>query len=360
MGFPGLFKKRPPDFRTLGKWLWNNDVALAEQTLRNASVVLFQNLCESGVIAAACGEGFSEDDTFTIAGHLTNLLDGGSLMKGYAPKAQDPRLLSAAEATRDLLLGGEYPQLSALSVMAGTLLAINLWYGRRFPECGLVTDQLISTAVGKRSGEAYRVRGFAYFAQGDFAQALADILEAKRIEPGLVGLNEPLKALSELTKTRDASDARHEPAGIEKMRETLRTLSAILKVADRAIPRESNSEHPLFDFAARLHDADRLDTSGALTRPQTQLGDVVDLAQCAMSAQISLTQYLLADPSTKRSDLPPPPDIRDAFGYCLLFLHGTASINKNVDPAFAGAVEDFERQVDVLFARLDESKFDLP
>ena len=82
MGFRGLFKKRPPDFRTLGKWLWNNDVALAEQTLRNASVVLFQNLCESGVIAAACGEGFSEDDTFTIAGHLTNLLDGGSL-KGY-------------------------------------------------------------------------------------------------------------------------------------------------------------------------------------------------------------------------------------------------------------------------------------
>ena len=55
MGLFGLFNRRAPDLRTLGKWLWNNDVALLDQTLENATVGLFKELVESGVIQVEGG-----------------------------------------------------------------------------------------------------------------------------------------------------------------------------------------------------------------------------------------------------------------------------------------------------------------
>lgn len=359
MGFLGFFKKGPPDLRTLGKWLWNNDVDALEQVCQNANVSLFRELVESGVITVASGNLVSKaDEVEMTAGHLTNLLDGGYLFSDYEPKTKDVRLINAAERTRDLILSGEYPQLSALSLMVGALLAIRLWYALRLEECLKVASHVISIAGEKGAAESYRVRGFAYFALGDYQAAFADMLEAQRIEPGLVGINEPLKALAKLTNSSPPRD--YEPAGIAVGRTSLRTFSQILKLGAIAAG-GAPQPNPLFDFGGRAQEVDSMIKSGVLARPKLTTGDVADLAKCAMSAKLALTEYLL--PTWKpgqASSLPTTQEIRDAFGHCVLYLAGTQSINRMTDPAFANVVEGFSEAVESLFARLDESKFDLP
>jgi hypothetical protein len=364
MGLLGLFKRRAPDLRTLGRWLWNNDVALLDQTLENASVALFKELVESGVIQVEGGPMLlSERDVDMIAGHLTNLLDGGYLLEGYTPKIADNRLLSIATATRDLILRGEYPNVSALSVMMGTFLAIRAWYAERFADCISVATHVISIASEKGAGEAYRVRGFAHFASSDYEAALADMLDAQRREPGLVGINEPIKALRKLTNTPASaatrSDREHEPAGLAMNRAALGTFSTILHLGAAAVATVSTAANELLNFAAMAQLADGMLRSKALEKRHITMGDAIDLAKCAMSSKLALTTYLLTKDRPGQGSLPPEQAIRDAFGTCMLFLHGANAINANVDPRFSSAVEDLQREVDSLFASFDKAKFDL-
>ena len=356
-GFLGFFKRRPPDLKTLGKWLWNNDVDLLGQTQERANVTLFKELVESDVISVASGSVFSKTEADMVAGHLTNLVDGGYLFKDYEAKTKDGRLIDAAERTRDLILTGEYPELSALSVMVGALLAIRLWYALRFEECIKVASHVVSIANEKGGAEALRVRGFAFFALGDYAAAQADISEAQRREPGLVGINEPLKALAKLTNTPRPKD--HEPAGVAKMRGTLQTLLRILRLAAVEAGSAEKSKTPLSDFAARAEQVEGMIKSNVLVREHLTAGDVADFAMCAMSAQIALTQYLLTSQRPGQGALPNAQEIREAFGYCSIYVAGTQSINPNVGPAFSEMVEGFNEAVESLFARLDESRFDL-
>jgi hypothetical protein len=359
MGLFGLFKKRAPDLRTLGQWLWNNDVTLLDQALENATVFLFKELVESGVIQVEGGPTLlSEKEVGVIAGHLTNLLDGGYLLQGYEPKTTDSRLLSIAPATRDLILRGEYPKISALSVMAGTIIAIRAWYFGRFTECVAVATHVIPIASKKGSGEAYRVRGFARFALGDYDAALADILEAQRREPGLVGITEPLKALRRLTSTPTSGDKEYEPAGLAMNRVALGTLSRILYLGAAAADNTTKGNE-LVDFGAMAHLANGLLKSKALESPQITMGVVIDLTKCAMSANLALTMYLLTKERPGEGSLPSEQQIRDAFGTCMLFLHGMNSINSNVDPRFSSAIQDLQGEVDSLFASFDKAKFDL-
>lgn len=362
MGFLGLFKKRPPDLRTLGQWLWNNDVALLDQTLQNVTVLLFKELVESGVINVACGSIHSnQPEVDAIAGHLTNLLDGRYLLASYEPRTTDKKLLSAAETTRDLILSGEYPELSAQSVMLGTLLAIRLWYAEQFADCIIIAGHVISIATRLGSAEAYRVRGFTFFALGDYDSALGDLLEAKRRQPGLVGINEPLDALAKLTKVPVESDAAtYEPDGVRMGRDSLQTFSRVLHLA-ATLPRSTaQATNALTDFAARAREADAMIKSKVLGQRQLTVGDVADFAKCGMSAQIALMTHLLNTGKPGQAKLPTTTELRDAFAGCLMFLAGTQSINEGIDPGFAAVVRDFETLVQSLNARLDEFKFDLP
>ena len=346
--------------RTLGKWLWNNDVELLDQILENATVSLFKELIESGVIQVEGGPTLlSEREVDMIAGHLTNLLDGGYLLQGCAPKTSDSRLLFIGPAARDLILRGEYPNVSALSVVAGTALAIRAWYAGRFTECVSVATHIISIATEKGTGEAYRVRGFAHFAFGDYDAALADMLEAQRREPGLVGINEPLKALRRLTNTSTSGNREHEPGSLATNRAALGTLSRIL-LRGAVVAGKAPKDNELVDFAAMAHLADGMLKSKALESRQITMGDVIDLAKCAMSAKLALTTYLLTKERPGQGSLPSEQEIRDAFGNCMLVLHGTNAISANVDPRFSGAVHDLQREVDSLFASLDAAKFELP
>lgn len=358
MGFLGFFKKGPPDLKTLGRWLWNNDVDVLEHVCQRANVSLFRELVESGVIKVASGDLVSKaDEIDMIAGHLTNLLDGGYLFRDYEPKTKDVRLIEAAERTRALILSGEYPQLSALSVMVGALLAIRLWYAMRFDECVKVASHVIFIASGNGAAEPYRVRGFAYFARGDYQAAFADMLEALRIEPGLVGINEPLKALAKLSNNPQPKG--YEPAGIDVGRVSLQTFSRILKLAAIAAG-DAPQPNPLFDFAGRALEVDSMIKSDVLAKPKLTVGDVADLAKCAMSAQLALTECLLPTRRPGQASLPTTQEIRNAFGHCVLYLAGTQSINRMTDPAFANVVEGFSEAVESLFAKLDALKFELP
>jgi hypothetical protein len=320
---------------------------------------LFKELIESGVIRVEGGPTpLSDRDVDIIAGHLTNLLDGGYLLQGYAPKTPDNRLLSIAIATRDLTLGGEYPNVSALSVMTGTLLAIRAWYASRFVECISVATHVASIATKKGAGEAYRVRGFAHFALGDYEAALGDLLEARRREPGLVGISEPISALRGLTATAADGDREHAPASLAMNRSALGTFSKVLHLAAAAV---GNARPPneLLDFAAMAHLADGMLESKALESRQLRMGAAIDFAKCAMSTILALTKYVLVKERPGRGALPSEEEIRDAFGTCMFFLHGTDAINTKVDTRFSGALQDLQREVDALFASFDKAKFDL-
>ena len=120
----GFFKGQRPDLRTLGKWLWNNDVALLAEVLQNTTLLLLTEIMESGVVTAACGTACSEPERGTIAAQLTHLLDGRSLVRVYDPVTSDAKMRSAAEAARQLVLSGEYPELCDISITLGTVLAI--------------------------------------------------------------------------------------------------------------------------------------------------------------------------------------------------------------------------------------------
>ena len=183
MRFLDFITKRPPDMRTLGNCLWRNDVSRLDQALTAATTLLFKDLVESDVVSAATGQRLAGDETDLVAGHLTNLLDGVSLLGDYVPKVKDERLLADARRAQSLILGGEYPQLKALSTMAGTLLVIRLWYEQRFVDSTSVASHVIANATGKDAAEAYRVRGLSSFAAGDHKAALEDLLEARRLEP---------------------------------------------------------------------------------------------------------------------------------------------------------------------------------
>lgn len=353
MGFLGLFKKQPPDLRTLGKWLWNNDVALLNRQLQGAELALFKELVESGVIPAVNDPSrIGERAGDMIAGHLTNLLDGGYLVQGYAPKASDRAIIAAAEATHDLILRGNYPSLRALSVVTGSLLAIRTWYSMEFTESIAIATHVISIATEKGGAEAHRVRGFGHFALGDHTAALADILEAKRREPGLVGINEPLKALRRLTNTSARGDKAREPAGLAMYRDALGTFSSILHVSAAAAG-NATAPNEALDFAAMARLADRLLKSKALERPRATMGDIIDFAKCALSSKVALTMWLQAKGRPGRASLPTEQKIREALGTCMFFLQGTDSINSGLDPNFNGAVQELQREVDSLFADLD-------
>jgi len=357
--FFGSNKRRPPDLRKLGQWLWNNDVALLQQQLTQATTFLFKELVESGIAATASGETFTEDEATMIAGHLTNLLDGGFLLVGYAPKSSDPRLLSAATTARNLILTGEYPELIALSVYVATLLAIHLWYEQRFDECAAVATEAMLRPTDKPPGEACRVRSFAYFAKGDYNAALNDLEEARRREPGLVGLVEPMKVLAALTDRKVDPNKKSELSGIRSARDTLGIFEKILKVAAVKTSGVALPHHELYDFSGMAREAEKLVKSNAFAKRQITMGDVIDLTKVAMSAQVAMMEHLLADASLRREELPPFAQIREAFGMSLVFLSGTGAINPNVDPAFAGIVQGFEEGVTTLLMELEKRKFDL-
>lgn len=319
--------------------------------------MLLGEILESGVVTAACKGPMSEATRGTIAGQLTHLLDGRSLLKVYEPVTSDDELRSAAEAACRLVLLGEYPGLCDESIMLGTLLAVHLWYASQFSECIAVANHLLEIP-GEGSAEVYRVRGFAHFALGEYEVALADILEAQRRNTGLVGINEPLKALRKLTNTSAQNDTENEPAVVGTSRMVLETFSTILHLGAAAAGGKPK-QNELFDYAAMAQQADALRKSGALARRQVQVGDLIDLAKCAMSAQLALTTCLLKEERPGRGSLPPEQKIRDAFGHCMLFLSMTPAINPNMDPKFLRAVQELQREVDRLYVRLDEFKFDL-
>lgn len=356
MGFFSRFKQRPPDFRTLGKWLWNNDIAFLQQTLQNATLMLLNDILESRVVEAACAGPMPEDIRGTIAGQLVHLLDGRSLVKTYDPVTSDEALWSAAESARHLVLSGEYPNLCDESIMLGTLLAIHLWYASQFTECIVVANHLLDIP-GEGTAEVYRVRGFAHFALKHYDSALADFLEARKRRPGLVGLSEPIAALGKLTKTA-VSTQTAEPEGVRLGRASLLTFSHILWIASSRREGAAASTDPFHDFRSRAQEVDAMLASNLIGRPQVNVGDVVDFAKCARSAQLAL-MYLLSTSSPRENALPTAEEIRAAFGYCMLFLDATQGINIIPDPAFLGMVEDCRNSFDALFARLDEVKFRL-
>ena len=311
----------------------------------------------SGVVTAACGAEWSEEQRTIIGGQLTHLLDGRSLVKVYDPVTSDAKMRSAAEAARNLVLSGEYPELCDQSVLLGTLLAIHLWYAAQFSECIVVTNHLLKIP-GEGSAEVYRVRGFARFALKEYDDALADLLEARKRRPGLVGLNEPITALAKLTKTTLPTLV-EEPDGVRSGRASLLTFSRILWTAAGRSKDPSAPPNLLFDFRSRAQEVEAMIQSNVLGRPQVNIADVVDFAKCGMSAQIALMGLLL-ESKPDEDGIPSTEEIRAAFGHCLVFLVGTQSINAVADPAFSRLVLDFQYAVDALDAKLDELKFDLP
>ena len=202
------------------------------------------------------------------------------------------------------------------------------------------------------------MRGFAQFALKEYDDALADLLEARNRRPGLVGLNEPIAALAKLTKT-PAPIPVEEPDGVRSGRASLLTFSRILWTAAGKSKKQSAPPNLLFDFRSRAQEVDAMIRLNPLGRPQVNVGDVLDFAKCGMSAQIALMELL---PSSRPGDgtIPSAEEIRGAFGYCLVFLAGTQSINAMSDPAFSEMVQGFRDAVDALNAKLDEFKFDLP
>jgi hypothetical protein len=357
MGILGFFKDRPPDLRTLGKWLWNNDVALLQRMLQDGTLALFEDIMTSGVITAACGAEWSEEERATIAGQLIHLLDGRALVKVYDPVTTDSRIRSAAETARNLVMSGEYTELFDESIMLGTLFAIHLWYAKQFSECIVVTNHLLEIP-GDGSAEVYRVRGFAHFVLKEYDSALRDLLEARKLRPGLVGLNEPIAALAKITKTPLPAPV-EEPDGVRSGRAALLIFSRILWAAAARYESPTVQNNPFHDFRIRAQEVDVMIQSNSIGRRAMNLGDVFDFAKCGISAQMALLR-LLSDSKPGEDTIPDADDIRAAFGYSLVFLAGTQSINSLGDPAFAEMVQDFNGAVNSVYAKLDGLKFDLP
>jgi len=357
MGFFSRFKQRTPDLRTLGKWLWNNDVSLLQQMLQNATLMLLNDILDSRVVEAACANPMPEDIRGTVAGQLVHLLDGRALLKVYDPVTSDETLRAKADSARRLVVAGEYPNLCDDSILLGTLLAIHLWYAAQFTECIVVANHLFEMP-GAGIAEVYRVRGFAHFALKDYDGALADLLEARKRRPGLVGLSEPIAALARITKTAVSSET-FEPEGVRLGRLSLLTFSRILWAAGSRRDAATESSDPLHDYRSRAQEVDAMLASNLIGRPQVHVGDVVDFAKCAMSAKLALMDLLS---TTRQEDeaLPSAEEARAAFGYCMLFLDGTRGINTIPDASFSSMVEDCRRAFDALFTRLDELKFRLP
>jgi hypothetical protein len=325
--------------------------------LQNATLGLLEDIMTSGVVTAACGAEWSEEQRAIIGAQLTHLLDGRSLLKVYDPVTSDAKMRSAAEAGRQLVLSGEYPELCEQSIMLGTLLAIHLWYASQFRECIVVVDHLLEIP-GEGSAEVYRVRGFARFALKEYDDALADLLEARSRRPGLVGLNEPIAALAKLTKTTLPTSV-EEPDGVRSGRASLLTFSRILWTAAGRSKDPSAPPNLLFDFRSRAQELEAMIQSNVLGRPQVSIGDVIDFAKCGMSAQIAL-MGLLSTSKPGEDTIPSTDEIRAAFGHCLVFLAFTQSSRDTADPAFSEMVQGFRDAVDALNTKLDALKFDLP
>lgn len=340
----GLFKKakRPPDRRILGQWLWLNDVARLEATQTIATVELFQKVVESGIIKKSLVRPLADEEADLVAGHVTQLLDGGSILAGYEPRISSPDLLNVANTSYTVLIE-ERPDLLPLITMTGILLAIRAWYDDQIENCGKIASHVLS--LDPKAAEAFRVRGFAHFAAGRYEAARVDFLTARSLGPGLVGLEEPLKALDTLGLDVPERAEPFEPFGATRIRESLRTFSQILEIGiSFADLRADQAEFRKWETRAT-----ELANSKAWANPQLTIGDLADFIACGVHAQKALLCYINWPDAKNGVRLPNQQKMREAFHWCLITAQGSAAMNPGQGlPDLSG----WESELEMLFMRL--------
>jgi len=230
MGLFSFIKGKPstPNRKTLGQWLWNNDSELARQTLTSMTIQLMIAL-EKQITTLPSASGLTDDERGFVVGHTVQLLDGGSLLPAYKMKPLSPAMLGAAqELQRNVISEGPSNPAFGVALTAAHLIAVCAWYAGDFRDAINVANYLIE--IFPQDAEAYRMRGFAHFALGDYERAREDLEAAYDIEPGLNGLFEPLQAARRLTgHPTEPASAKPQSHGVRDFHAALITLSEMFE-----------------------------------------------------------------------------------------------------------------------------------
>lgn len=192
----GSRKPGPPDRSALEKLLSGPDGRVAKRWYDACAASYLESIDQSGLVeTVATAEDRAGPGETLIKGCVIQFSAGGPDRLGFDRQPLTDSQLGAASKVYDTIIGMKADDLFAAGTAAALAYALFAWYAKEYATSVAICTHIIEHLNPTFSGEAYRVRAFAFIMLGDLEKARADLRSALSVMPKIEGAAEPLAAL---------------------------------------------------------------------------------------------------------------------------------------------------------------------
>jgi tetratricopeptide (TPR) repeat protein len=192
--FGGMQQNKPPDRKTVAKWLCGNwDARQVHNLLLGSNAAFLEQMDAERIVERhASASDLNGDGSEFIKGKILKMMSGPA--PGYVEKPLTPSQAAVAEKVYNEIRLNRYGELYTSAMATAILNASMAWYAEKYEHSIAIATHVIDD-IAPDAGEAYRIRAFAFISLGRFEEAVADLRRALASIPQPTGAAEPLAAI---------------------------------------------------------------------------------------------------------------------------------------------------------------------